>query len=503
MKTEREVTRLSRYEKTKSAMLFALHFVILLFFVACTLFGDKLGSIGEMLKQNGANYLYMVFCLLLLLVITYFYFLTENAKILKSGKMITLIFCALDLYLVIAMMIGSRFHVYARPVAMVALLIYALVGRRDAIFVNILCALLTFVVDNFSTAESVANNIYSSLFISFSAGMVAIFYFENAKTRFQVIKIGLVTVLPVDGIIFLLEISTLFNNGASSLVEISNWSMILESMGYGLFGGIGSVVLYLAVLPVFEAIFNCLTAFRVRELTANDAKLLKKLQEEANGTYNHSQSVAQLAEACAASLGEDVDYARAAALYHDVGKLHQPEYFTENQWGYNVHDELTPELSADIVRSHAQDGYDLILTHRLPKFLADVALQHHGNMPIRYFYAKAMKLTDGELNIEEFSYLGPKPQTKIAAIIMIADASEASVRALKDRTPEAVERTVREIIEERMELEQFAECDITMADLTKIRMTIVNVLTGVYHHRVKYPKIKYKHTDGKMVGENE
>ena len=171
MKTEREVTRLSRYEKTKSAMLFALHFVILLFFVACTLFGDKLGSIGEMLKQNGANYLYMVFCLLLLLVITYFYFLTENAKILKSGKMITLIFCALDLYLVIAMMIGSRFHVYARPVAMVALLIYALVGRRDAIFVNILCALLTFVVDNFSTAESVANNIYSSLFISFSAGV--------------------------------------------------------------------------------------------------------------------------------------------------------------------------------------------------------------------------------------------------------------------------------------------------------------------------------------------
>ena len=503
MKKEKEVASLSKNEIFKSSMLFVLHFVILVLIVACVLFGDKIGTISEMLKENGANYLYMVFCLMLLLVITYFYFFTENTKVLKSGKTISLIFCSLYIYVVIAMLVGEKLHVYVRPVAMVALLIYALVGRRDAIFVNILCALIMFVVDNFSTAENVANNIYSSLFISFSAGMVAIFYFDKAKTRFQVIKIGLVTVLPIDAIIFLLEFSSVFNGNQTSLIEFSNWSNIFDAMGYGVFGGVGSVVLYLAILPVFEALFNRLTSFRIRELTANDARLLKKLQEEANGTYNHSNSVAQLAEACAASLGEDVDCARAAALYHDVGKLHQPEYFTENQWGYNVHDELTPELSADIVRSHAQDGYDLILTHHLPQFLADVALQHHGTMPIRYFYAKAMKLTDGELNIEEFSYLGPKPQTKIAAIIMIADAAEASVRALKDRNPEAVERTVRDIIEERMELEQFAECDITMADLTKIRMTIVNVLTGVYHHRVKYPKIKYKNSNGKTVGENE
>jgi putative nucleotidyltransferase with HDIG domain len=275
-------------------------------------------------------------------------------------------------------------------------------------------------------------------------------------------------------------------------------------MGFGLFGGIGSVVLFLAVLPVFETIFNCLTSFRVRELTGHDAKLLKKLQAEAGGTYNHSNTVAQLAEACAAALGEDVDYARAAALYHDVGKLRQPEYFTENQWGTNAHDELTPELSADIVRSHAQDGYDYILTHRLPQFLADVELQHHGTLPIRYFYAKALKMTDAELNIEDFSYLGPKPQTKIAAIIMIADAAEAAVRASGSRTPEAAEKAIRAVIEERMDLEQFAECDVTLADLTKIRIALVNALTGVYHHRIKYPNLKYKRTEsGKTTGENE
>ena len=160
-------------------------------------------------------------------------------------------------------------------------------------------------------------------------------------------------------------------------------------------------------------------------------------------------------------------------------------------------------MSADIVRSHAQDGYDLILANHLPQFLADVALQHHGTMPIRYFYAKALKMTDGDLNVEEFSYLGPKPQTKIAAIIMIVDAAEAAVKALKDHAPEKVEKVVREIIEERMDLEQFSECDITMADLTKIRLTIVSVLTGVYHHRVKYPKIKYKQSEGKTVGARE
>jgi putative nucleotidyltransferase with HDIG domain len=368
---------------------------------------------------------------------------------------------------------------------------------------NITCSLFVFVVDNFSTAEQVANNIYSSLFLSFSSGMIAIFLFEHAKTRFHIVGIGVVIVFPVIMMIGLLEMSTLLEGNEAGILDVSAYGKLLESIGFGVFGGIGSAVFYLAFLPVFEALFNCLTSFRVRELMGHDAKLLRTLQHEANGTFNHSQTVALLAGACADAIGEDADFAKAAALYHDVGKLHQPEYFTENQGDYNIHDELTPELSADIVRSHAQDGYDLILSHHLPQFLADVALQHHGTLPIRYFYAKAMKLTDGELNIDEFSYLGPKPQTKIAAIIMIADAAEASVRALKERTPEEVERTVRDIIEERMELEQFSECDITMADLTKIRMTIVNVLTGVYHHRVKYPKIKYKNSNGKKVGENE
>ena len=145
----------------------------------------------------------------------------------------------------------------------------------------------------------------------------------------------------------------------------------------------------------------------------------------------------------------------------------------------------------------------LIRSSHLPDFLADIALQHHGTLPIRYFYAKALKLTDGELNIEDFSYLGPKPQSRIAAIIMIADAAEAVVRANNAKSPEVAEQAIRNIIEERMDLEQFSECNITMVDLTKIRMALVDALTGVHHKRLKYPNIKYKRNeDGTTKGEN-
>ncbi len=496
----------TKQETLKSTLLFLLNFVILILITATLLLWDKLDRLGEYATTYGANYLYAIFCMFLLVVIMYFYFLFEDRTLIAKGKNITLIFTILDLYIAISYLIGEQIHIYARPVAVVALMMFVLVGRREAIFLNIVSALLMFIIDTFVSSSTVsANEYYSSLIISFSAGMIAIFFCSKAKTRFRVVGIGVLIVIPIDLIIFLLELSSLLKSDTGLLIEeLPTWERIIMNMGYGLFGGVMSTVIFLAILPIFESAFNCLTAFRLRELTSSDAKVLKKLKQEAPGTYNHSVMVAQLAEASAAAIGENVDYARAAALYHDVGKLHYPEHFTENQGDYNLHDELTPELSADIIRSHAKDGYMLIRSNHLPDFLADVAIQHHGTMPIRYFYAKALKMTDGELNIEDFSYLGPKPQTKIAAIVMIADASEAVVRAANARSPEEAEKAIRSVIEERMDLEQFSECDITMADLTKIRQALVNTLTGVYHHRIKYPNIKYKRTEsGKTTGENE
>ncbi len=495
--------RWTRADTLKSTGFFLLHFLLFVILAGGILLMGEFSHLGKYMKEHGANYLYALFSVLLITVIMYFYFYFENKTMIENGKNITLLFTIIDVYFVLAYYIGEKVELYARPVALVALLVFVLVGRREAIFMNVVSALLMFVVDTFTgPATTHPREYYSSLLISFSAGMIAIFFCNRAKTRFTVVLIGIFIVLPIDLIIFLLEISNLVD--AETTANASAFQRIIIRMGYGLFGGVMSAIVFLSILPLFEWIFNCLTVFRLRELTSSDARVLKNLKEEAPGTYNHAMMVSQLAEASAAAIGEDVDYARAAALYHDVGKLHNPEHFTENQGDYNLHDELTPELSADIIRSHARDGYKLIKTHHLPEFLADVALQHHGTMPIRYFYAKALKLTDGELNIEDFSYLGPKPQTKIAAIVMIADASEAAVRATNSRTPEAAERAIRAVIEERMDLEQFSECDITLADLTKIRQALVDALSGVHHHRIKYPGIKYKRTEsGKTTGENE
>lgn len=509
----------TKKEWCKSILFFLLHFIIFIGIAAAVLLYDKFSNIRGYMKDHGADYLYALFSIFLIVAIMYFYFLFEDKDMISNGKNISLLFIVLDVYFLFAWFIGGQGgnqdgRLYARPVALVSLLIYVLVGRKDAIFMTVVSCLLMFIVDTFTGTETLTSiatdsekiiqgvkDYYSSLLISFSAGMFSIFICSQTKTRFSVVLIGMFIVIPIDLIIFLLEISKLAD--PASLGTKSVLLDILTKMGHGFFGGVMSTVIFLAILPIFEGIFNRLTVFRLRELTSTDAKILKKLKEEAPGTYNHSTMVAQLSEACAAAIGENADYARAAALYHDVGKLHNPEHFTENQSGYNLHDELSPELSADIIRSHAKDGYTLIRNQHLPEFLADVALQHHGTMPIRYFYAKALKLTDAELNIEDFSYLGPKPQTKIAAIVMIADASEAAVRAANARTPEAAQKAIQSVIEERMNLEQFSECDITLGDLTKITHALVNTLTGVYHHRIKYPNLKYRRTESGTKGENE
>lgn len=489
---------------TKSVCLFFLHLLVLLACELLILVWDKSGEFTATFKTNRANYMYIGFCTILLVWIMYLYFFFENRELLKEGRSITLVFAVIEVCLLASAAIGKYVEIYARPVALAALLILFLVGRKDAVFVNIVYAVLIFLVDNFADVGQTDKSVYSSFVITFVAGMLAIFFGNAAKTRFQVIRIGILIVLPIEIIIFLLEASSLAETSGAAGSRLFDVSMrtVFTEMGYGLMGGLLSAILFLAILPSFELLFNRLTPFRLRELCSSDAKLLRKLKEEAPGTYNHSVVVAQLAEACAEALGEDADYARAAAFYHDVGKLHQPEYFTENQGEYNLHDELTPELSADIIRSHTLDGYDLIKANHLPSFLADVALEHHGTLPIRYFYAKALKMTDGDLNVEDFSYTGPKPTTKIAAILMIADASEAASRSLSRRTPEEVERVIAGVIEERMDLDQFSDCDITMADLSRIKQTLVNTLSGVYHHRVKYPSVKYKRAKTSGKGEN-
>lgn len=463
---------------------YVLLFALIFLFILLNSLSEENKGFVQYLQEDLTDLVYLLVSIFILFVIIYFYFLFENRQSLQTAKSIWLIFILLDVSIVVCYFFGFFFNVYSRPVAMLALLALLLLSRRAAIFLNVIFALMMFAIDhfsNFTLTDVNANAAAVTPLLTFAAGMVGIYVGSRVKTRVCSFLTGFAVCVPL-----LIMIACL---------EYGSGMQLLYAMLFGLEAGICSAVLFMALLPVFEVCFNCITDYRLRELTDHDAPLMRELKERAFGTFNHCIVVAHLAEACAIALNEDTALARAAAYYHDVGKLRQPEFFTENQSGYNPHNELSPELSVDIIRSHAKDGYELIRNRRLPKVLADVALQHHGTMPIKYFYAKALKMTDGEVNMDDFSYPGPKPQTKIAAIIMIADASEAISRSLPDRTPERVESAVREIIQERVDLEQFDECDITMRDLTAIKEAIVNCLTGVYHSRISYPKLKLGRKD--------
>ena len=445
--------------------------------------------------ENYTDLLTLAVCALLLCFIVYYYYYFEDRAFVAQARNVVLIFSLFISCIVLCYAFGKLIGIYARPCALLALLCVFLFNRRQAILLNFIFSVIMFVIDTYTNNFSVdgaTTQVYYSLMLNFVCGTFAIFAAAGAKTRGGLLLTGCAISVPTVIIVTLLQVATIYTDLVNFFISI----------GCAVFGCVVSGILALAGLPIFEKLFNRLTVFRLRELTSTNAPLLVRLKQDAPGTSNHSLVVAQLAESCAVAIGENAELARAAAYYHDVGKLKQPDCFTENQTDYNVHDELMPELSADIIRSHARDGYELLTAAHFPKIIADCAREHHGALPIKYFYNKAMRLSGGEADVGDYSYLGPTPRSRIAAIIMIADASEAATRALKDRSPEKVEHTIRTIIEERMDLDQFADCDITIRDLSVIRQTLVETLSGVHHHRVEYPAIRFNR-DRKAVKEED
>lgn len=477
------------------AAIFALFYVLTILLVFVMIVINQPKDWTSYFSNNFSDASLVCVCLFLLFAIIYYYFYFENKEFLLKPKnvilILTIIILSLVLNYVFSRVVGD---VYIRPTAMLALMFVFLLNRRQAIILNFVFAFLMFVIDRNTNMTVVlgANPQYFSLMLILVSGTVSIFLAGANKTRGGLMLTGLISAVPTVIVILLFAIPELTESG---------WVRYVTVAGYGFVGSLLSAMLALSLLPMFERIFNVLTVFRLSEITSTNAPILKQLKAEAPGTFNHSLIVAHLSETCAVAIGENAELARAAGYYHDVGKLKQPECFTENQTGYNVHDELTPELSADIIRSHAKDGYEFLMSAHLPEEIANVAKEHHGTLPIKYFYNKALKLSGEDLDTEGFSYFGPTPRTKVAAIVMIADASEAAVRALSDRSAENVERIVRGIIEERMDLDQFSDCDITLRELTIIKETIVGALSGVHHHRVKYPAIRFNR-GRKTVEEN-
>jgi hypothetical protein len=257
----------------------------------------------------------------------------------------------------------------------------------------------------------------------------------------------------------------------------------------GFLGAVMVTMIVSVTLPFFESLFDIATDIKLLELMDPTQFLLRELVFKSPGTYHHSILIGNLAEAAAEAIGENPILARVGAYYHDIGKIQKPEYFIENQRpSENKHDKLAPSMSSLIIASHVKEGVELARAHRLPSSIIDIIQQHHGTSLITYFYQRAKDLQPVAVIAEEdFRYHGPRPRTKVAAIVMLSDAVEAASRSIEDPTPQRIQMLTSSIITRIFLDDQLIMCDLTLKDLREISKSFNLVLTGIYHHRVDYP----------------
>jgi cyclic-di-AMP phosphodiesterase PgpH len=420
-----------------------------------------------------------LFVLLLLSPIVY-YFGREQAN--KNLFVYTAIFTIMLLVMELVRLIpeNDAFSTgYLVPVAFGTMLVRIFIGERIAIMTSILYAVCGSLMFNEGMGANGTIQVSLAIYLV-TSGLAGSFFLHKQLRKAKIWQAGIFVAFI--NIVVMLAL-TLLKNGHYSLKEIGMF--LLMAFASGVF----SAILTIGLLPVFEACFGILSSMKLIELSNPNHPLLRKILTEAPGTYHHSIMVANLAEAACEAIGANGLLARVACYYHDIGKTKRPQYFIENQIGGNPHDHLSPQLSKNIILAHVSDGVVILKKHRMPKEIVDIAEQHHGTTLLKYFYHKALEQT-GYVSEEEFRYPGPKPQTKEAAIISIADSVEAAVRSLSNPSQEKIEKIVRSIIAERLQDNQLNECDITLRELEMVARSLCETLNGVFHSRIEYPEIR-------------
>ena len=370
------------------------------------------------------------------------------------------------------------------PFALCSLVLSLIVSTRTGFFANFVVIMLYFMqAINWQTNATLATeNFFYILFSGLIEAVFTAFILGGQYRRIKYIGMGLAIGL-VSAICAAMSYVMFAERTAWDLMDV------VYKLVWSFASGIVSILLMFMLVPILERLFNIVSIFRYAEIATSDTELMRQLFQKAPGTYNHSLTVANYAEACAVAIGQSAVEARAAAYYHDIGKMKNPAYFAENQFsGTNPHDAMTPEASVTMIKMHATYGLALAKEHNLPPEVQSAIIEHHGTLPLKYFYLKAKKYTDGFLPYDGYCYEGPKPQNKISAILMICDACESALRASNDVT--LAEKIVDDIVKERLEFEQFSECDITMKEIDIIKTTILTTYLGIKHKRVKYPDVK-------------
>lgn len=371
------------------------------------------------------------------------------------------------------------------PVSWATMTVAILVNVDVALLISMILAVFVSVMvePTLSTAFGLQTGL-----VAFFGGLIGVYSVSHLSQRSDLARAGLF----VSGINVLMISAIALSTGMRLMV----W---LAGLLLGIVNGVVSSFLTVGALHWFEAGFGITSSVRLLELSNPNRPLLKRLLMEAPGTYHHSILVGNLAEAAAEAVQADATLVRVAAMYHDIGKLKRPYFFIENQFTQeNPHDKLAPTLSSLIITSHVKDGLELAKENKLPQPIQDIIFQHHGDGIVSFFYHKALEEKD-QVPEEAFRYEGPRPQTKEAALVTLADSVEAAVRSMKQPTPGRVEGLVRKIIKDKLNDGQLDQCDLTFQDLDRIAMAFVRVLSGIFHSRVEYPEMPAMRESGNGI----
>jgi putative nucleotidyltransferase with HDIG domain len=319
------------------------------------------------------------------------------------------------------------------------------------------------------------------LFLYFAiAGLAGVWGVKNGRHRGALIQAGVAI--------------TVVNLALVSAFKLLEYPFAPQDLfigqAFALGGGLLTGILALGLTPIMEAGFGYTSNIRLLEILNLDQPILKELMLVAPGTYHHSLVVGQMVEAAAVAIDANPLLAKAAAYYHDIGKIKKPVYFVENQvGGVNRHEKLAPSMSSLILMAHVKDGVDLAHKHKLGEAIGDIIQQHHGTSLITYFYHKAKTQAGNphKVKIEDFRYPGPRPQTKEAGLVLLADQVEAASKTLTDPTPARIQGLVQKIINNVFADGQLDECELTLKDLHLIAKNFNKILSGIFHQRIHYP----------------
>ena len=390
-------------------------------------------------------------------------------EIYSNNTKITFIFFNIFLMVLLTTLVinFNPSYVYVVPLCILPLVLKAFFDARLGLFTHVITVLLLGFV--------VSNN-YEYMFLQIIAGIVTILTVSELYKRANLfISVGQITLIYI---LSYFSFYIIYEGNIDGL----KWENFLLFVLCGL-----ATLFVQPMIYAYEKLFGLVSDVSLLELTDTNSPLLKELSDKSPGTFHHSLNVANLAESCANEIGANSMLARVGALYHDIGKMNNPTYFTENQsTGTNPHDELSPRESAKIIIDHVINGIEIAKKNNLPDRVIDFIRTHHGTSRVRYFYNKQKEL-NLEFDISEFKYKGPKPFSKETAILMMCDSVEAASKSLKNPTSVKINNFVDSIISSQIEMDQFLNSNITFKEIESIKKVLKHKLANIYHLRIEYP----------------